>query len=64
MQVIVHQGVMHSVFTQTFPKNFYYLSPDTHTYIYTFGGKKEKFFGRFCVLTKRIIPKYLKYVNA
>ena len=29
-----------------------FLSPDTYTYVCVSGGKKNQFFGNFCVLTK------------
>ena len=33
-----------------FPKNEYFLPPDTHTYVCVSGGKKYSFFGKFGVL--------------
>ena len=35
-----------------FPKNWHFLSPDTHTYECVSGGKKCQFFGKFWVSTK------------
>ena len=43
--------------TQNFPKTNISLSPlDTHTYVYVSEGKKDQFFGKFCLHTKRMIP--------
>ena len=40
--------IIHLVHTQTFPKNYHFLPPDTHMYVS--GGKKCQFFEKFCVL--------------
>ena len=37
---VVSVGIINLVRTQNFPKNYYFLPPDTHTYVYVSGGKK------------------------
>ena len=45
-------GIIHLVRTQNVPKNLHFSPLDTHTYVCVSGGKKCKFFGKFCVRTK------------
>ena len=45
------RGIIHLVRMQDFPKNLYFLPPDTHMCVCVSGGKKCKFFGKFCVRT-------------
>ena len=33
-------GIIYLVGTQNFAKNYFFLAPDTHTYVYVSGGKK------------------------
>ena len=47
---------IHLVPTQHFPKNQYFLPPDTHTYVYVSGGKRYQFIRNFGVRTKQMIP--------
>ena len=47
---------IHLVRTQNFSKNLYFLPPDTHTNVCLSGGKKCKFFGKYCVRNKPMIP--------
>ena len=35
-----HIGLIDIVRTQSFSRNYYFLPPDTHTYVYVSGGKK------------------------
>ena len=40
-----------------FPKNYYFLRPDRHTWS---GGKKYQFFEKFCVCTNWMIPNQIQ----
>ena len=42
--------------TQSFPKNEYFLPPDTHMCLYVPGGRKCLFFGKFDVLCFLVTP--------
>ena len=57
-------GISHSVCTQNFPKNYYFLPTDSHVYL---SGVKMLFFGIFCVHTKWMIPynaaEFLDYIS-
>ena len=56
----IEYGIINLVRTQNFPKNFYFLPPDTHTYVVLSGVKRYKFFGKFCVRTKSMSPTQIK----
>ena len=49
-------SIFHLVGTQTFPQNWHFLSPYTHTYISVSVSKKYEFFGKFYVRTKWMTP--------
>ena len=49
------KAIIHLVCTQNFSKNLYFLPPDTHRNVCLSGGKKCKFFGKFCVRNKPMI---------
>ena len=36
----IHLGIVYLVRTQNFSKNWHFLPPDTHTYVYISAGKK------------------------
>ena len=65
-------GVSRKQSTPKFPKNNYFLPPDTHTYVCVSGGKKCLFFGNFgvlCfletpVLRFALLPYYRRYIGS
>ena len=43
MKLLKYGRIYHSDYllnTQNFPKNYHFILPDTHTYVYVSGGKK------------------------
>ena len=47
--------ISHLKGTQKFLENYHFFPTDTHIYVYVSGGKKCKFYRKFCVRTKRMI---------
>ena len=43
-------GVIRKQNRPNFPKNEWFVHPDTHTYMCVSGGKKYSFFGKFGLL--------------
>ena len=50
-------GIIHSLRSKSFPKNWNLLPPNVHTYVCVSGSKKCLFFGKSCVSIKWMISK-------